>query len=173
MAANLVTNAQAAFGYQPTSLHCWLDSTVALYWINDQGDYRQFVTNRVNKIRQHDQIIWHHVPTTDNPEYVGSRGGNVVNNELWRNSPSWLNSPSEWPPDTRLEPSPETQVEAEATKEVLATATPESDIFDQLLDKHQLPGQVIKDRSVVTSVYHQLQETAGRKGNRPNQDKRG
>jgi hypothetical protein len=139
MAANLVTNARAAFGNQPVSLHCWLDSTVALYSINDQGDYRQFVANRVNKIRQHDQITWHHVPTTDNPADVGSRGGNVVNNELWRNGPSWLSRQSEWPPDARLEPSPETQAEAKAIKEILATVTPEADIFDQLLDKHQLP----------------------------------
>jgi hypothetical protein len=30
MAANLVTNAQAAFSDQRVTLHCWLDSTVAL-----------------------------------------------------------------------------------------------------------------------------------------------
>jgi hypothetical protein len=137
MAANLVTNARAAFGNQPVSLHCWLDSTVALYWIN--GDYRQFEANRVNKIRQLDQITWHQVPTTDNPADVGSRGGNAVNNELWQNGPLWLSRQSEWPPDARLEPSPETQAEAKAIKEILATVTPEADIFDQLLDKHQLP----------------------------------
>jgi hypothetical protein len=89
MAANLVTNAQAAFRNQRVTLHCWLDSTVALYWINDQGEYHQFVANRVNKIQQNNQITWHHVPTTDNPADIESRGGNVVNNELWKKGPKY------------------------------------------------------------------------------------
>ena len=39
MAANLVTNVETAIGNEKvTSVHCWLDSTVALYWINGQGD---------------------------------------------------------------------------------------------------------------------------------------
>jgi hypothetical protein len=56
MAVNLVTNAQAAFSNQRVTFHRWIDSTVALYWINDQGEYHQFVANRVNKIQQHNQI---------------------------------------------------------------------------------------------------------------------
>ena len=138
MAANLVANAQAAFSNQRVTLHCWLDSTVALYWINDQGEYHQFVANRVNKIQQHNQITWHHVPTTDNPADIGSRGGNVVNNELWRKGPTWLSNPSEWPPDKRLEATAETKAEAKVIKEILAVATIEPDIFDELLDKYQL-----------------------------------
>jgi hypothetical protein len=137
MAANLVANAQAAFSNQRVTLHCWLDSTVALYWINDQGEYHQFVANRVNKIQQHNQITWHHVPTTDNPADIGSRGGNVVNNELWRKGPTWLSNPSEWPPDKRLEATAETKAEAKVIKEILAVATIEPDIFDELLDKYQ------------------------------------
>jgi hypothetical protein len=40
MAANLVTNVETAIGNEKvTSVHCWLDSTVALYWINGQGDW--------------------------------------------------------------------------------------------------------------------------------------
>ena len=139
MAANLVTNSQAAFGNQHITLHCWLDSTVALYWISNQGEYRQFVANRVNKIRQHDRITWHHVPTTDNPADVGSRGGNIGNDELWKNGPSWLSDPSKWPPDKRLEATPETKAEAKATKEVFAGATAKPDMFDELLDKYCLP----------------------------------
>ena len=41
MAVNLVTNVEAAIGVEKvTEVHCWLDSTVALYWINGQGRYR-------------------------------------------------------------------------------------------------------------------------------------
>ena len=51
MAVNFVTNVQVAFNVLPLEAHCWLDSTVALYWIKDQGEYRQFVSNRVHKIQ--------------------------------------------------------------------------------------------------------------------------
>lgn len=139
MAAKLVTNGRAAFGNQKVNLHCWLDSTVALYRIHDHGEYLQFVANRVNKIRQHDQITWHHVPTTDNPADIGSRGGNIVNNELWRKGPSWLSNPAEWPADKRLESTPETKAEAKEVREIFAAATTEQDVFDHLLDKHPLP----------------------------------
>jgi hypothetical protein len=45
---------------------------LALYWIQNGGDYKQFVTHR--KIQGHNEIIWHHVPTGDNPAYLGSNG---------------------------------------------------------------------------------------------------
>ena len=68
MAVNLVTNVETAIGVEKvTEVHCWLDSTVALYWINGQGEYRQFVANRVKKIREHERVIWHHVTTDQNP----------------------------------------------------------------------------------------------------------
>ncbi|CAB4026469.1 Hypothetical predicted protein, partial [Paramuricea clavata] len=36
MTVNLATNIQQALTTHPATVHCWLDSTVALYWINDQ-----------------------------------------------------------------------------------------------------------------------------------------
>jgi hypothetical protein len=79
MAANLVTNVETAIGNEKvTSVHCWLDSTVALYWINGQGEYRQFVSNRLKRIQEHKRLELHYVPTNQNPADLGSRGGNVV-----------------------------------------------------------------------------------------------
>ena len=64
MAVNLITNVANAIGKERiTEQHCWLDSTVALYWIEGAGDYRQFVANRVAKIRSRTSVKWHHVPT--------------------------------------------------------------------------------------------------------------
>jgi hypothetical protein len=40
MTVNLATNVQQAPTTHPATVHCWLDSTLALYWINDQGEYR-------------------------------------------------------------------------------------------------------------------------------------
>jgi len=37
MAVKLVTNVQAALNFLQLETHCWLDSTVALYWIKGPG----------------------------------------------------------------------------------------------------------------------------------------
>ena len=67
MAVNLFTNVrQALEGLTlATKDHCWLDSSVALHWIADKGEYRQFVQNRVNRIQSHPNVLWRHVPSTD------------------------------------------------------------------------------------------------------------
>jgi hypothetical protein len=50
MAANLITNVTKAIGKEKVmQQHCWLDSTVALYWIKGAGEYCQFIANRVAK----------------------------------------------------------------------------------------------------------------------------
>jgi hypothetical protein len=89
MTANLVSNVAKAIGEERVSQqHAWLDSTVALYWIRGMGEYRQFVANRVIKIQAHSSIEWHHVPTSENPADIGSRGGQPT--EKWLNGPTWL-----------------------------------------------------------------------------------
>ena len=96
MAVNFVTNVEVTLNNHQVEMHCWLYSTVALYWIKGKGNYRQFVANRAQKIQQHNQATWHRVPTSENP---GSRGGDVVKNQLWREDPAWLRNRSEWLPD--------------------------------------------------------------------------
>ena len=137
MAVNLVTNVQAALSVLPHTAHCWRDSTVALYLI--KGHYRQFVANRVHKIQQHDQVKWHHVPTEDNPADLGSRGGNVTNNDLWKHGPTWLTDASKRPPEIILEPTPEAMDEAKVKREILSIAVTEHDALDQVLNNHPLP----------------------------------
>ena len=91
MAKNLVMNVERAIDtVKVVAIHCWSDSTVTLYWINGQGEYRQFISNRVAKIKEQ----WHHVPTEGNPADLGSRGSKCVDSELWRHGPDWLSDPS-------------------------------------------------------------------------------
>ena len=47
MAVNLAANVHTALNNYPVTVHCWLYSTVALYWIHEQGEYRHFGANRV------------------------------------------------------------------------------------------------------------------------------
>jgi hypothetical protein len=143
MAANLVTNVETAIGNEKvTSVHCWLDSTVALYWINGQGEYRQFVSNRVKKIQEHERLEWHYVPTNENPADLGSRGGNVAGNKLWARGPEWLSDKTKWPPKVILEASSEANEEikhARSTQVLTTSSQPtHSDVFDKLIEKYPL-----------------------------------
>ena len=52
MAMNLLVNVHNAPDNVPTpQLYGWIDSTVALHLIKGNGQYKQFVTNRVDKIQ--------------------------------------------------------------------------------------------------------------------------
>ena len=105
---NLATSVRQALEGLPvaTTVHCWLDSSVALHWIGDRREYRQFVANRVRKIQTYPNVVLYHVPSTDNPADLESRGGSVIGAQLWLNGPTWLADPSQWPPEIVTEPSP-------------------------------------------------------------------
>ena len=50
MAANLVSNVREALeGFPVSNSYSWLDSAVALHWIRSEGNYKQFVQNRVTQ----------------------------------------------------------------------------------------------------------------------------
>ena len=91
MVTNLLVNVKVALEGMPvTGLNEWLDSTVALFWISGSGQYKQFVENRVQKIRAQPEITWRHVPTQQNPADLARRGGDVEFQELWWYGPEWM-----------------------------------------------------------------------------------
>ena len=138
MAVNLAVNVCDALQSCDPGLHCWLDNTVALYWIQGSEEYRQFVANRVQKIQQHQGTVWRHVPTDRNPADLGSRGGTMSSTSLWMNGPPWLSNPDKWPQNLEVKPSFESRAEAKVTKEILSLALPKKDAFSELLEKHNL-----------------------------------
>lgn len=139
MAVNLVANVRNALdGFPISSTHCWLDSSVALYWIREQGEYKQFVANRVKKINSHEEVTWRYVPTVDNPADLGSRGGRVNGSNLWWHGPEWLTTPEHWPADVLNQPSEESQVEAKLVQRVLATAIDDTNEIEEILHKFEL-----------------------------------
>ena len=112
MAANLVTNVKEALeGFPVAKSYCWLDSTVALHWIRDEGNYKQFVQNRVNKIQQKN-LEWRNVPTHENPADLGSRGGAVTQTyELWWYGPKWPSKPEKLPENVSIRKLPKNHLE--------------------------------------------------------------
>jgi hypothetical protein len=140
MASNLVDNVlQALEGFPVKKVFGWLDSTVALHWIRGNGEFKQFVGNRVRKIREKDYIQWRHVPSQDNPADLGSRGGHVDDaNRLWWEGPAWLLTKENWPPEIVTSPSRESLAETKPTREIFNVAIPQPDEFEQLLKKWNL-----------------------------------
>ena len=143
MAANLLINVRNALKDLPEpTVYGLLDSTVALHWIPGNGQYRQFVANRVRKIREHPDIRWRYVPTLYNPADQASRGGQVTNAELWWNGPAWLSDPEKWPDNPVTAKSPASEEEAKPIKEVLNLSqqqhNQDRNEFDELLERNDL-----------------------------------
>ena len=140
MATNLVHNVKEALqGFPVRNAYCWLDSTVALHWIRGNGEYKQFVGNRVRRIQEKRYIEWKHVGTEENPADLGSRGGEVnQTSKLWWQGPEWLSDPANWPPNIITCATKETKAEAKIVKEVLAVALQAKDELDQLMGKWDL-----------------------------------
>ena len=126
---------EALEGFPLTAKYCWLDSTVALYLIKSPGEYKQFVSNRVQKIQSLSEVIWRYVGTTESPADIGSRSGEVSNHPLWWNGPQWLQHKARWPPDIVPNACQETLTEAKAIRDVFAVAIAETDELDTLLEK--------------------------------------
>ena len=57
------------------------------------GEYKQFVANRINKINEHQGVVWRHVPSAFNLADLARRGGQVDNADLWWDGPQWLSNP--------------------------------------------------------------------------------
>jgi len=128
---------------------------VVLHWINGGGSiYKQFVANRVRKVREKDYITWRHVSTDLNPADVGCRGcdGAKLAN-VWLRGPEWLAGPESWPAEIVTEPSKETEAEAKLTKEVLGTIAETKDDLNEILNKHSF----WKTMRVTARIMHFVQ----------------
>ena len=138
MTANLISNVKKALtGFPVEGVYDWLDSSVALHWIKGNGDYRQFVANRVKKIQQHSFIQWRYVRSDQNPANLGSRGGRADESaKLWWEGPAWLAEPESWPPDIVTAATSETQAEAKVVREALFVTKTKDDVLNETLEKH-------------------------------------
>jgi len=102
--ANLISNVQKALHPQINidKTRCWLDSKTALFWIFNQGEWKQWVQFRVAEIlKLTEKTSWGHVGGKENPADIGSRGATalfLVNSKLWWEGPEWLRKGErEWP----------------------------------------------------------------------------
>ncbi|KAL9972370.1 hypothetical protein ACROYT_G018655 [Oculina patagonica] len=96
----------------------WLDSKTALSWIQNKGEWKQFVRHRVNEIlKLSSREEWLYCPTEENPADIGSRGAiasQLKEDELWWHGPQWVSEkPQDWPKITETLRTPESSEEEE------------------------------------------------------------
>ncbi|XP_078051509.1 uncharacterized protein LOC144477649 [Augochlora pura] len=81
----------------------WTDSTIVLHWLQTSPHLlKTFVANRVTEIQSKTNVEdWRHVPTTDNPADLISRGQTpeeFLRSTIWHHGPKWLQKESSnWP----------------------------------------------------------------------------
>ncbi|GBN00639.1 hypothetical protein AVEN_44586-1, partial [Araneus ventricosus] len=99
--ARLVNSVIKAIDVSSIKVTLWSDSTVALWWIKEYGDWSVFVANRVKEIRELTGCYsWRHVPGNMNIADLLSRGctPQQMLNSKWWEGPSWLKENTEsWP----------------------------------------------------------------------------
>ena len=102
----------------------WLDSKTALYWIQNQGEWKQFVRHRVNEIlKLSDKANWGHCSGLDNPADIGSRGilaSKLAVSKLWWTGPQWLSANDKAWPNYEVEATTESKQEEKKSVVMLA-----------------------------------------------------
>ncbi|XP_055714374.1 uncharacterized protein LOC129808613 [Phlebotomus papatasi] len=81
----------------------WTDAMVILHQIHSKEIKETFVRNKISNIKKTSNAEqWRHIPTSQNPADVLSRGTSMqllISNTLWWQGPSWLvKSREHWPP---------------------------------------------------------------------------
>ena len=128
-------------GLRKPRIYGWLDSMVALHWIRGDGQYRQFVANKVAKIQLHPEIEWKYFPTQDNSADLASRSGPVTMSTFWWTEPEWLRDHDRWPEIPVTQASSKLETEAKIIQEVLCTLhmqETKTNAFDELLERRDL-----------------------------------
>ena len=102
----------------------WLDSKTALSWIQNKGEWKQFVRHRVNEIlRLTNKEEWAYCSTVENPADLGSRGvlaSQLKEDELWWRGPQWLTGRIEdWPVTAEVFRTPESVSEEKKSTSAL------------------------------------------------------
>ncbi|XP_054708530.1 uncharacterized protein LOC129218319 [Uloborus diversus] len=119
----LTDTVKKALSIQDIEKYYWTDSTSVLYWITHDDTWTVFVKNRVKEIRKlSDQTKWRHVPGSENPSDLPSRGCSVhkLIESHWWEGPHWLKlSKEEWPHSTFIDDTE--KVDSEMSK-IVATA---------------------------------------------------
>ena len=111
-----------------------------LIWLQDDNVHKQFLSNRVQKIRQQSFLQWNYVLTAENSADIGSRGCKRIDIEnSWTSGPTWLPDRGNWPKQITIQGSQESDNERKAVKEIFKIAVSLGNTIPyQLLERFNL-----------------------------------
>ncbi|GFS70348.1 DUF1758 domain-containing protein [Trichonephila clavipes] len=116
----LVNSLMKALIFPNLKITFWSDSTTALWWIKEQGNWSVFVSNRVKEIQLLTKThSWKHVPGNMNPADLLSRGcsPHKLLKSKWWEGPAWLKeNPENWPTGEIIDQPSEIEVERRKIK---------------------------------------------------------
>ncbi len=134
LTADLLKATAADLSIPAEDMFAWSDSTSVLGWINKpSGNFKAFVAHWVASIQETvPSGQWRHVPTTDNPADIASRGTlprDLIGHRLWWHGPTWLSLPPiRWPPPVQKLPI-EKLTELKPTSNVLQAEAPDYQLW--------------------------------------------
>lgn len=123
MLSKVTATVKRAFGDRIKQIHLWSDFSIVLHQIRTSPNLlKTYVANRVAKIQDLSKSAdWHHVPSSDNPADLLTRGSTVSewkSNSLWWHGSRWIMDENEWPKQAPLTQRPE-QLEIKKTVAVI------------------------------------------------------
>ena len=94
LAVSVAAEVCSALGLDMGEVVFYTDSTTALAWLRTTSKMSVYVSNRVCKVRDRTELHqWKHVPGTENPADVASRGcrpKKLIDDEMWLKGPAFL-----------------------------------------------------------------------------------
>ncbi|XP_046145012.1 uncharacterized protein LOC123988552 [Osmia bicornis bicornis] len=130
---SLLATAKKALHLEIHHTTLWTDSTIVLNWLRTSPHLlKTFVANRVAEIQSKtSNTEWRHVPTTDNPADLISRGQTpeeFLRPSIWHHGPKWLAGKRHLWPTNELTPC--YVIEEQKTATCLNTTPIDTSIFD-------------------------------------------
>ena len=151
------------------SVHYWLDSKTALYWIFNNGEWKQFVQHRVNEIlRLSEKDGWGHVPGVENPADLDSRGvtaSHLKDSKLWWEGPEWLRKEKDqWPISIDLESSQEIGAERKRANVLIALEKEPNGVRNVIdINRFSNLGKLLRVTAYVKRFVRNLKQRMERK----------
>ena len=148
------------------SVRYWLDSVTALYWIFNNGEWKQWVQCRVTEILKLTmKENWGHVEGTNNPADLGSRGlsaSHLRGSQLWWKGPDWLTKGrNEWPKSLVIDESQEVGKERKKINVLGVVEIEARDISQDIdINRYSTFGKLLR---VIAYVLRFIRTLKGRK----------
>lgn len=155
----------------------WTDAKVTLQWIRSNSrQYKTFVANRIQLIQEHtDPSTWRWCPGDQNPADIPSRGCSLtklLEDELWRKGPPWLQHTEDQYPDHMEDLSSSNVVKKEVRSKyicLVTTASSKTATIKAMTTKLIDPKNYSKLKTLLTTtayVNRYLHNISNQKANR-------